>query len=222
MTEEKKRAEGIKLKAKLKMLELELRVGKATRAQVEEAAAAYKALTDFKPRPEPMVALATGKAEPLLKKLEGTALPASAQEAISALMLERDEIDRQKRTLSMSLQNIPASVGCKEVTQEIMAFREKWKAITDKIYFVQEYGFLPEQTAEHTGEADVDRYGEQLPDDRFILDKMIKNLNINVNHKWPERMSQAKTEAKKSEYRLRIAKGEMQLEVMRAKFEKLK
>ena len=121
MDEEKKRAEGIKLKARLKMLQLELKVGKATQEQVDEAAAAYKALTDFQPRPEPSVALATGKATPVLEKLNGKTLPPAAQEIVRALMLERDEIDRQKRALSMSLQNIPASIQCKEVTQEILA-----------------------------------------------------------------------------------------------------
>lgn len=223
MNADEKQANQIKLKARLNMLRLELRAGKATAEQVAEAEAALEAIRGFVPAKEPKTILTTGKAAPVLEKLNGKTLSAEAQKIVSDLSKTKEEIDLKKRELSMSLQNVPQGVTCKEITQEILAHRERWKALGDSIYFVQEYGFLPEQAAAQpeADEVDLAEYGDQLPNDRFVLDKMIKNLTINVFHKWPDRMKTAKTEAKKAEYNVRISKGGVLLQVMKDKFKKI-
>lgn len=221
MTEEQKTAHRIKMKARVKLLQLDLRVGKATQAQVDEAQKAYDALLNFTPTKEPEIKLTTGKAAPEPEKLNGKALTAEAQTILSELGKKQDDIDRQKRELSMSLQSVAHDVPCREITQQILFLREQWKEVGDTIYFVKEHGHLPNEAADQSEEQDPAEYAEKLPKDRFVLDKLIKNLNINVNHKWPKRMAEAKTEAKKSEYRLRIAKGEQELEIMKEQFSKL-
>ncbi len=200
------------------MLELEVRAGKATPKQVEEARAALDALKGYVPPKASLVTKQVATAPKLLKELDSKELSGEVQAIVKQLKEDQEKVDFEKRQLSMSLQGVSKTEICKDITDKILSLREKWREIGDTIYFVIEHGHLPGAPVEES----IEDFGKNLPNDKFTLDKMIENLNINVNYRWPKRMATAKNEAKKSEFAIRIAKGERMLEVMRSKFKSLK
>lgn len=208
MNEKQLTVERLRAKANWQLLKLQQRAGDATEQQVQEARLVWERIGQYTPAaPEPSPA-----APP-------TDLPTTPELAalLAELEKERSAVDVQKRQVSNRLQQIPAGVPCPELTTQILDLRQQWEELGDKVVYVKRYGHLPTEAVEVEESFPVD-YAENLPRDKFELDKLLKNMAINVNHRWPKRMATAKTVAKKAEYEKKIAIGLAQMEVMKELF----
>ncbi|WP_428657644.1 hypothetical protein [Runella sp.] len=221
MTEEQIKAERVKLKNNLSYLRLQQRAGKATAAEVERAELAWNTFADAPsetlkqtnvPAPAP-------QGQAWQSETVANTLAPEVALIVDELRRQQGELDFQKRSLSMQLQAVPKDVPCSDITKQILELREQWMALGDEIRFVIANGQRPSE--ERPKEFDAEAYESQLPNDRYQLSKLIENTNINVTYRWPQRMAQAKTEAKKAEYRLKIAKGERELEILRQYFKSI-
>lgn len=223
MTEDQINAERLKLKANVNFLRLQLRVGKATQ---EELQLAEKALAQFKETPSATLKQ-VGQPHPLAKNESpwtpsGDTLAPHVATIVEELRKQQAEIDFEKRSLSMQLQAIPPHTPCPELTKAILALREKWMALGDDIRYVVTHGERPQEASTTPPQWDAEAYRSQLPTDRYTLSKMIDNLSINVRYKWPKRMAQTDTLAKKAEYQTKISKGEIELSILQQQFNALK
>ena len=221
MTEEEIKTERLKLKNNLSYLRLQERAGKATAAEVARAELAWNTFSSAPA--ETLKATATPPPAPQgpawqSEKAADTLAPEVAL-IVDELRQQQSDLDYEKRSLSMQLQAVPKTVPCPEITKQILELREQWMALGDEIRFVIANGQRPSE--ERPKEFDGEAYLSQLPNDRYQLSKLIENMNINVNYRWPQRMAQSKTEAKKAEYRLKIAKGERELDILRQYFKSI-
>lgn len=208
MDEAQIKKERMRAKAKWQLLKLELRSGKATEQQVQEAQLVWERIGQYTYVPP----------TPTLAELP--LLPETSEMKTLLVKLERQRavIDVKKRHVSMRLQTVPASRPCPELTKEILDYRAQWEELGDAIQYVRRYGHLPSQEPEDQEVGFPVNYAEDLPRDKWELDRMMKNMAINVNHRWPKLMAKAKTTSKKAEYKKRIAIGTAQYEVMKALF----
>ncbi|TDB60086.1 hypothetical protein [Arundinibacter roseus] len=225
MDEKKLLEERIKAKANWELLKLRHRAGKASSEEVEAAWQVSCKLGKHTPSStgkaretteKPYVPGATkveqvNSAPEMVLSLEMTRL-------IQELETQRSTLDVEKRNVSMKLQQVPASVPCPELTERIMNLRRQWEELGDRIWYVKRNGQLPENAPPQDTALFPTKFTAELPRDKFELDRMIKNLAINVQHKWPAKVSAAKTSAKKAEYERKIAVGLAKLEVMQAFF----
>ncbi|MGR3809583.1 hypothetical protein [Jiulongibacter sp. NS-SX5] len=144
----------------------------------------------------------------------------SAQILIETLDAELAEIDAEKASLSNSLQGIPQTKNAKDVVDHILAKREEWKQKKDELLYVKKHGHLPDAlTGSATnGEFVQDEFMKSLPDDKYELDRMMRNLKSNLSpSKWPARAAKAKTEAKRVELLQNIAHGKLKLDAIEQK-----
>lgn len=145
------------------------------------------------------------------------AITPEMQTILEKLNRELLEIDHEKAALSNSLQNIPPHINAKDVVDQILYKREEWIQKRNEIWHVKDNGCLPSEDNEPDAEFQQDEFMKSLPDDKFELDRQIRNLRSNLS-KWPKRAERVKTEAKKAELIQRIAHGQLQLEAMVQKF----
>ena len=201
-------AERMRAKANWQLLKLQHRAGDATQQQVQEAQLVWERIGQYVPP--------ASETPPPAPPPDLPTTPEMA-ELIGQLEKERAAVDVEKRQVSNRLQQIPASVPCPELTTKILYLRQQWEELGDKVLYVKRYGHLPSEAPEVEVSFPVD-YAEHLPRDKFELDRMIKNMAINVQHRWPKRMAAARTVAKKAEYEKKIAVGLAQMEVMKELF----
>lgn len=142
------------------------------------------------------------------------------QGLIETLDTELAEIDAEKASLSNSLQGIPQTKNARAVVDQILAKREEWKQKKDELLYVKKHGHMPDASAGSAtgGEFVQDEFMKSLPDDKYELDRMMRNLKSNLSpSKWPARAAKAKTEAKRAELLQNIAHGKLKLDAIEQK-----
>lgn len=142
------------------------------------------------------------------------------QGLIETLDTELAEIDAEKASLSNSLQGIPQTQNAKDVVDKILAKREEWKQKKDELLYVKKHGHMPSEVLD-SARTDIfvqDEFMKSLPDDKYELDRMMRNLKSNLSpSKWPARAAKAKTEAKRAELLQNIAHGKLKLDAIEQK-----
>lgn len=203
-------------KLRLEMLEQELRTGRATLQDVENARNEYEALRDGKVIETP-VAVAEPTSSVPTKKFgeQPQQLSDSTKLILDGLNKELNTLDADKAEKSNSLKTVPKDSNAKHITDQILNLRDQRANLMDTIRYVQVKGCLP--SAPPVVEVNFE---SSLPKDKFTLDRMIKNLKINLS-KWQEKRNAAKTLAKIQEYEMKLAKGTIELETMIRLFQSL-
>lgn len=203
-------------KLRLEMLEQEVRTGRATPQDVENARRAYEDLRDGKAPETPVVvaeptsSVATRKFDEQPKQLSD-----STKLILDGLNKELNTLDADKAALSNSLKTVPKDGNAKHITDQILNLRDQRANLMDTIRYVQVKGCLPSAAPV----VKVDFEGT-LPKDKFTLDRMMKNLKINLT-KWQDKRNAAKTLAKIQEYDTKLAKGRTELDTMIRLFQSL-
>ena len=224
MEDEVMKADRLRAKANWELLKLQHRAGKVPLAEVERAEQVWRKIGAEQRREErlPVVPKKVAVAEkPMVAWVppqEGEPVSTEAAGLIAELERERAVVDVAKREVSMRLQQVPLSVACPELTAQILDLRKQWEEIGDRIVYVKRFGQLPDAPSTEGETFFPVAFTEQLPKDKFQLDRMMKNMAINTRNKWPKLLAKAKTAAKKAEYERKIAVGEAQLEVMKELF----
>lgn len=203
-------------KLRLEMLEQELRTGRSTKEDVENARKEYEALRDGKVIETP-VAVAEPTSSVPTKKFgeQPQQISDSTKLILDGLNKELNTLDADKAALSNSLKTIPKDGNAKHITDQILNLRDQRANLMDTIRYVQVKGCLP--SAAPVVEVNFE---SSLPKDKFTLDRLIKNLKINLG-KWQEKRNAAKTLAKIQEYEAKLAKGQIELEAMIRLFQSL-
>jgi hypothetical protein len=230
MEDEKMKVERLRAKAQWELLKLQLRAGRVSADEVQQAEQVWRRIgaeqrrTEALPLLPPSAKVKVAIAEkPMVAWTpdpvrEPETVSPEAASLIAELERDRSAVDVAKREVSMQLQQVPLSVPCPELTSQILDLRKQWEEIGDRIVYVKRFGELPVSSSAQDETFFPVAFTQQLPKDKFALDRMMKNLSINVRNKWPEKLAKAKTVAKKAEYERKIAVGEAQLGVMRELF----
>ncbi|UBM58246.1 hypothetical protein LAG90_15690 [Marinilongibacter aquaticus] len=143
---------------------------------------------------------------------EKNGFTAETTQLIAQLQKELNEIDGLKAEKSNSLQYIPKNISATSTVTEILKLREAFVAKGDELRFVKKNGQLPiEKEAE--GEFEKDEYFASLPNEKYELDRQIRNLRSQMS-KWKKKGETAKSLGKKQEYRHHLVRGELKLSAM--------
>ena len=223
MTPAELKAQRIRAKANLELLEMNLRTGKSTPDQVQEARDVLEALREHRPGAEQQAApvpttSSRGPERLYLPQAERQLSPHVAALA-EQVKREMEGIDRQKAVLSNRLKHVPDGVPCRDLTGQILALREEWQAKGDELRYVLEHGNLPD-SQEPNPEIDRAVFVESLPTDKLDLDRKIRNEKANLS-KYRTRLERSETEAKKAHYRTLVAQAEGRISLMQTHFNAL-
>lgn len=133
---------------------------------------------------------------------------------LERLNVDLVEIDRKKAGLSNSLQSIARNVNAKGIVDEIIELREEWTKKKDEILHVKKYGNLPDKVLSSVTDGELsDEYMSSLPNDKYELDKLIRNLRSNLS-KWPKKIDRVKSPGAKAELLQKIALGNLMMDAM--------
>lgn len=203
-------------KLRLEMLEQEVRTGRATPQDVENARRAYEYLRDGRVSETPVVVAEPTSSVPT-KQFDNEPKQYSDKTKLilDGLNKELNTLDTDKAALSNSLKTIPKDENAKYITDQILNLRDQRANLMDTIRYVQVKGCLPSAAP-----VVIVDFESTLPKDKFTLDRMIKNLKINLS-KWQDKKNAAKTLAKIQEYDTKIAKGTIEVETMIRLFQSL-
>jgi hypothetical protein len=138
---------------------------------------------------------------------------------VDKLREEREQIDYTKNRLSDSLTDIPDTLNCRSVVQEIKQLREVWVSKGDEMKYVIQYGQMPEQQV--VSEFDDLQFVQSLPIDVLDLDKKIKNRGADLS-KYKKRLQLSKTGTAKAVQERNIAQAETEIAIMKSRFNALR
>jgi hypothetical protein len=208
----------VRARAKYDLVKMMVRSGRATEADLKEAKEQVERWTEQVSKPIKQVESTKERGLYRSDINYGKSLSPDVKLIIDELEAKRTEVDNQKKVLMMALATIPENVLAKDEVNDILFLREKWQALSDKIRYVYQFEKLPETPIESI--FDEHDFAKALPNNKYELDKEIKNLGANLS-KYKARLQEAKTEVKRQKYETLIAQAELKKAVMQAKFNHL-
>jgi hypothetical protein len=218
MMEQEQKSQLKMARAQAELMQMKYKRGKATKQELEAALEQVEKWKEQLANPVKVVVEQKPKGEYVSDKAWQNSLSPEIKLLIDQLEAERSAVDNQKKGLSTALAEIPSEVSAKETVEDILFMRGKWQALTDKIKYVYQFGKLPEAPIESI--FDEHDFAKVLPNNKYELDKEIKNIKINL-YKYRQRLQTGKTEVRKQHYQTLIAQSELKLGVMQAKFNHL-
>ena len=199
----------IRLKARLKQLELAFERTLCTAQELAEAKQQYEALVQHKPDGR-----ATDNARPMRDERpwvpEGQTLPPATVALLEGLRARFSATDLQKAELSNSLASVPVTEPCLALVQAILALRGELMETKDQIDYVTLHGAMPSQEPGPTDDALDAAWRKALPADKVQINQMLLNERSNLS-KNRKKQGEAKTATRQQHYAIVVAKAERRL-----------
>ena len=136
---------------------------------------------------------------------------------ISQLKANLKAVFEEKNALCKKNVSTPPHVNTKELVDQIMDKRQQVVELKDAIFKAETTGKIPQKKEPETLD---ESFQDQLPNDKFQLDRMIKNIKINIK-KDSDKAATVKTDVIRNMYLQKVAVNRKKLELMLAKFSRL-
>lgn len=202
------------LSIRQKQLKRYLTIGKLSAEQYEHEIAILNNL----PSAPPAVQVSFAGKDANVVKQQLDAKPDLSKRAISRieeLQAEMNTLDQEKASLCNELQAIPKTQLAANEVNAIFALRQTRIALGDKIRAIQATG------VEEVVQVQLpEKYDQAIPDDKYELDKLIRNMRSNLS-KWKKNGQSVKNLERKKEYEIKYAAGSQKLEAMIQKLNNL-